>query len=88
MTLEELRVRNDELRTQFKGGAVLMTPAVYDLPAFLRGRALYRMSQCEKSIDDNRSEGVFVFAGFLFHWRIALFAGELSITLSLGSEEI
>jgi hypothetical protein len=84
----DVRERNDLLRTSFKGGMVLMTPAVYDLPAFLRGRALYRMSLCEKFMDNDHSEGVFVFAGYCFYWHFAEFAGELSITLSMGCEGI
>jgi hypothetical protein len=63
-----------------------MTPAVFDLPAWFRGRALFRMSQAQKFMDDEHSEGVFVFAGYCWYWRIGEFAGELSITLSLGSE--
>jgi hypothetical protein len=45
------------------------------------------MSKCEKAMNEDRSEGVFIFCGMTWVWRIAEFAGERSITLSLGSEE-
>jgi hypothetical protein len=78
------REDNDLLRTQFVGGKVLMSRSVYELPAFLRGRALYRMTIYDTFDDDSdHSEGVFVFAGYVFHWQIATFAGERSITLSM-----
>jgi hypothetical protein len=86
MTLEEKIARNDTLRTQLKGGVVLMTPGVWDIPAWFRGRAIYRMTQAQKYTNDDHSEGVFVFGGYCFYWTIGEFAGELSITLMLGGE--
>ena len=77
---------NDLLRTQFKGGKVLMTWAVWHLDAQLRGRALYRMSLATKFTQDDHSEGVFLFAGFMFVWQIGVFAGERSITLGIGED--
>ena len=62
---------NDQLRTTFKGGRVLMTTGVYELDARLRGRAIYVMSKYNKFPDDSeRDWGVFIFAGFSFVWRI------------------
>jgi hypothetical protein len=87
MTRKQTIAANDELRTQFKGGVVLMTPSVWQLPAELRGRALYRMTLYNKfSPDSDHSEGVFVFAGYSFVWRIATFAGERSITLMMAND--
>jgi hypothetical protein len=78
------RDANDLLRTQFKGGKVLMTRNVYELPAMLRGRALVRMTLYETFDEESdHSEGVFVFAGYVFHFFIEDFAGERSITLSM-----
>jgi hypothetical protein len=80
----DAREANDLLRTTFTGGKVLMTPIVYELPAFLRGRALFRMSLYDTFDDnDDHSEGVFVFAGYIFHWFIAEFEGQRSITLDM-----
>jgi hypothetical protein len=39
MTFEEVRARNDKLRTTFRGGRVIMTLNVWSLPAQLRGAA-------------------------------------------------
>jgi hypothetical protein len=87
MTLEKTRARNDALRTTFHGGRVLMTLAVWSLPAQLRGQALYHMSQYQCfHHDSDHSEGVFMWEGYVFHWFVAAFAGDLSITLSLEGE--
>jgi hypothetical protein len=87
MTRAEVITRNDELRTTFKGGLVLMTPAVWDLDAQIRGRALYRLTLYQ-AFDEgsDHSEGVFIFAGWTFVWRIEEFAGERSITLMMKDD--
>jgi hypothetical protein len=64
-----------------------MTPAVWDLPAQLRGRPLYRMTMYQTFDEESdHSEGVFIFAGWTFVWRIAEFAEERSVSLMLGHE--
>ena len=84
MTREETIARNDELRCNFKGGVVLMTPAVWDLEPRLRGRALFRMTIYQAFDEESdHSEGVFIFAGWSFHWFIEDFAGQRSITLGM-----
>jgi hypothetical protein len=86
---QETAIRvNDLLRTEFIGGIVLMSPSVYALPAQMRGRALYRMSQAAHFTMDDHSEGVFAYADILFHWYIGTFAGERCITLSIGCEAL
>jgi hypothetical protein len=77
---------NDLLRTEGKGGKVLMTSAVWNLDPQLRGRALYRMALAQKFTQDDHSEGVFLFAGYVFVWTIGMFAGERSITLGIGED--
>lgn len=85
MTLEQVRERNDNLRTQFKGGRVLMTLSVWSLPASLRGQALYHMSRYQAFHDDSdHGEGVFIWECVVFHWFIGEFAGELTLTLSIS----
>lgn len=62
---------NDQLRIDFKGGRVQMTPGVYDLDARLRGRALSVMARYNKFSDDSEHDwGVFIFAGYSFEWHI------------------
>jgi Protein of unknown function (DUF3768) len=62
---------NDQLRTTFKGGRVQMTPGVYELDDRLRGRALHVLSRYDKfGEDDEHDQGVFIFAGYSFEWRI------------------
>lgn len=83
MTLIE---QNDLLRTEFKGGVVLISPTVAEFPPWFRGRALFRMTLAKKFTRDDHSEGVFVWAGYTWYWKIEMFAGQRSINLFLGSE--
>jgi hypothetical protein len=49
-----------------------MTPAVWDLPAQLRGRALFRMTMYQAFDEESdHSEGVFIFGGWTFVWTRA-----------------
>lgn len=65
-----------------------MTPGVWDLPAQIRSRAFYRLTLYQTFDEESdHSEGVFIFAGYTFCWKIAEFAGERSITLSMGYED-
>jgi hypothetical protein len=62
---------NDQFRSTFQGGRVQMTPAVYELDAQLRGRAMCVLSRYNKFDDDSEHDwGVFIFAGYSFEWRI------------------
>lgn len=64
-----------------------MTPAVWELPTQIRGRALYRMTMYQAfGNESDHREGVFIFAGWSFVWQIDEFAGERSITLMLADE--
>jgi hypothetical protein len=62
---------NDQFRSTFKDGRVQMTPAVYELDAQLRGRAMCVLARYSK-FDDNseHDRGVFIFAGYSFEWHI------------------
>lgn len=89
MTLEELRTKNDLLRTQFKGGRVLMSSRVRELPAQLRGQALYHMSMYQAFDDDSdHGAGLFIHGGIVFQWWADSFAGEHCITLGLADEMV
>jgi hypothetical protein len=62
---------NDQFRSTFQGGRVQMTPAVYQLDAQLRGRAMCVLARYKKFDDDSEHDcGVFIFAGYSFEWRI------------------
>lgn len=62
---------NDQLRTTFKGGRVLITAGVYDLDAQLRGRALQVLSRFSAfDANSEHDHGVFIFGGYSFEWRI------------------
>jgi hypothetical protein len=71
MALDEQRRVNDALRTAFQGGRVLMTPAVRELDAQLRGRMIDRLTRYDRfDGESDHSSGVFIFAGFSFIWWI------------------
>lgn len=86
MTLEQRIERNDLLRMRFTGGIILVSPAVFDLPAWFRGRVLYHLAQPQRVTNEDHSEGIFAFGGSIFYWSIGEFAGEFSLSLSLGGE--
>ena len=87
MTDAETIAANDLLRTELKGGIVLFSPAVWELPAEIRGRMLYRLSLYKTFDDDSlHDRGVFVFAGYSVFWEISEFAGQRSISLLLKDD--
>ena len=48
-----------------------MTPAVYNLDAQLRGRAIWAMTGYNRFDDDSEDDwGVMIFAGYSFEWHI------------------
>jgi hypothetical protein len=55
---------NDQLRTTFKGGRVRVIPTGYELDARLCGRST------KFDHDRDHDRGRFVFAGYLFEWRV------------------
>ena len=61
-----------------------MSPTVLALPDWFRGRALIRLSMPHKYINEDHSEGQFVFGGWHFYWRIQEFE---QLTLSLYMAE-
>jgi hypothetical protein len=87
-TLASVRERNDLLRTKFEGGKVVITPTVYHIDPQIRGRALYRLTLCNRFSDDcdDHSEGAFTFAGYFWIWKIDDFAGECCLTLSVAAD--
>jgi hypothetical protein len=87
-TLSDIVAKNDAFRSTLKGGVVLMTPAVWELDARERGRAIYRMTQAQRFTDVYHSEGVFTHGGRCFYWYIGTFAGQHAITLSLSEDWI
>lgn len=87
MTLEEDRQANDELRMRFKGGRVLMTPAVRELDAQLRGRLLWRLTLYSHFDEESdHSEGVFIFAGYGFYFHISTPTADRPRTLTVYLE--
>jgi hypothetical protein len=68
---------NDELRTGFRGGRVEVHHGPFDLEDRIIGRMLCVLARYESfepgSLHDN---GLFIFAGFAFEWRIEAENGE------------
>lgn len=63
---------NDELRTTFHGGQVVLDSGRWELSLQLRARALLYLSCHTPEFHDDgyHDAGFFVFAGFGFKWRI------------------
>ncbi|MEK7994738.1 MAG: hypothetical protein AAB403_13120 [Planctomycetota bacterium] len=87
MTREQLIARNDTLRTQFRGGKILMDTSVWHVSSQVRARAAYRMTRhFDFPKESNHDYGEFVFAGYSWRWQIESFAGELFLTLSIEED--
>jgi hypothetical protein len=84
VTRADIIKANDELRTQFKGGvdACGVGPGA----ATTRASALPHDALSGVDEESDHSEGVFIFAGYTFVWRIEEFAGERSISLMLSGD--
>jgi hypothetical protein len=64
---------NDDLRTQFKGGRIEVHHGPYDLEDRIVGRMLCVLARYNRFEPDSlHDNGVFIFAGFAFEWRIAI----------------
>jgi hypothetical protein len=87
MTLEATRAANDLLRSEFKGGRVLISPAVRELEPHMRGRMLHRLTLYSRFDEgSDHSEGVFIFAGYSFFFEILMEHGERVLTVYLDGD--
>lgn len=87
MTREQIIADNDLLRREFKGGKILMTPAVHELNPQLRAAAFVQMSKHANFAPDSlHDSGMFILGHLAFVWEIRVFATKRSIILSLAHE--
>jgi Protein of unknown function (DUF3768) len=75
MTCDRIRQLNDAFRTTFKGGMIVMTASVAELPDCVQAHALLEVARFDKFTDDNdpHSEhdfGSFELVGRKFFWKI------------------
>jgi hypothetical protein len=62
---------NDDLRTGFKGGRVEIHHGPFDVDDRTLGRMLCVLARYNRFEPDSlHDEGLFIFAGFAFSWRI------------------
>jgi hypothetical protein len=79
---------NDAFRTTFKGGMVVMTASVTELPDCVRAHALLEVARFDKFADDNdpygeHDFGSFELVGRKFFWKIDYY----DTACEFGSEE-
>lgn len=87
--MTDIKTENDEFRTTLRGGRVLMTPAVHELPAELRGRLVARIALFSSFADDDdqHDQGVLIFAGWSFVWTIHIDEqGTRTLTIELQED--
>jgi hypothetical protein len=75
MSSERIRQLNDAFRTTFKGGKVMMTASVEELPASVKAHALLMVGEFSSFTPDNDPHdehdfGKFEFVGRTFFWKI------------------
>jgi hypothetical protein len=70
-----IRELNDILRTTFRGGTIVMTASVNELPPIVRAQALAQMAKFDDFTEDNdpygeHDFGSFEFCGRKWFWKI------------------
>ena len=75
MSSEKIRELNDAFRTTFKGGKVMITASVEELPACVKGHALLMVGEFTAFTADNDPHGEhdfgkFELVGRTFFWKI------------------
>ena len=77
MTRIDILKANDALRTTFSGGRIEVWHGPYELDDRLIGRMLCVLARYSKfEPDSEHDNGLFIFAGFSFEWRIEMENGE------------
>jgi hypothetical protein len=75
MSVERIRELNDAFRRTFRGGKVVMTASVAELPDCVKANALIRVAEFDEFDEDNdpcgeHDFGRFALVGRTFFWKI------------------
>lgn len=75
MSAEKIRELNDLFRTSFRGGKILLTPGVTELPDCVKAQALANVANFRDFTPDNDPHGEHDFGSFTlvgrkFFWKI------------------
>lgn len=82
MTTERIRELNDAFRTTFRGGRIMMTPGVNELPDCVKAEVLTRVASFKDFSEDNDPHaehdfGSFDVVGRKFFWKIEYYDRQL-----------
>ena len=82
MSKERIRELNDAFRCTFRGGRVMMTSGVYDLPECVKAEALVQVANFSEFSADNDPHdehdfGSFNLVGRKFFWKIDYYDKDL-----------
>ncbi len=88
MSAERIRALNDQFRTTFRGGRVMMTAGVDALPPDVKAMAILRVATFSEFTEDNDPHeehdfGSFELAGRKFFWKIDAYDADMRF----GSED-
>jgi len=87
-TAERIRVLNDNFRSTFIGGKVVMTPAVSELPLGTKARIILAVQSFDKCTADNDPHREHDFGSFEIDGETYFFKLDYySLDLQCGSEE-
>ena len=82
MSTDRIRELNDAFRTTFRGGKIMMTPGVNELPDCVKAEVLSKVATFEEFSEDNDPHGEHDFGSFelvarKFFWKIDYYDREL-----------
>jgi hypothetical protein len=88
MSTDRIRELNDAFRGTFRGGRVMMTASVHDLPDCVKANALVKVATFSEFTRDNdpygeHDFGIFELVGRTFYWKIDYYDERCE----LGSED-
>jgi hypothetical protein len=69
--LVAIRSHNDELRTRFRGGTIIVSNEVKELGDIVAAHALLTMAEATEFDDEEHASGRFLFCARLFRWSIS-----------------
>ena len=78
MSTDRIRELNDAFRSTFRGGRIMMTPSVDELPDCVKAEALVKVATFNEFSKDNDPHGEHDFGSFelvgrKFFWKIDLY---------------
>lgn len=85
MEIQNTIAAHDDARSNLKLPLV-PSPSIAALPAWFRGRVFFRLTLDKHAMNEDHSEGQFVFAGYVFYWCFCEIDHERCIQLYMAED--